>query len=141
MKSNSLESQAAKSDDRLGRTNLRPIAKSRVLFASLLRRWESSVLKIVIGECYRFPLRILAVLRTPELALGPKVPLTLWDHSPVRLYPPSSFLLACSDHIQHLKNAAPWAGSLEAQLLARAFQLGAQWAVSNDSEKHNASVP
>jgi hypothetical protein len=119
----------------------RPIPKLQALSAALLGRWRCSLARIVLGECYRFPLRILAILRTSESALGPVVPLTLWDHSRARLYPPSNFSLACIDHIQRLQNEAPWAGYLEAQLLARAFQMGARWGASNNSEKCNAGVP
>jgi hypothetical protein len=96
-------------------TGHHPMPTLQALYDALLGRWRCSLAKIVVGEYRRFPLRMLAILRTSELVLGPVVPLTLWDRSPVRLYPPSNFALACIDHIQRLRSEDSWAGYLEAQ--------------------------
>ena len=128
-------------DDRSDSKVRPPIAKWQALFFFLRRWWGCSLLRIMLSECYRFPLRIAAILRTSELAYGPVIPLTLCDHSPARLYPPSSFLLACTSHIQQLQSEVRWVGYLEAQLLAQAFQQGARWAENSGSEKCNVNVP
>ena len=98
-------------------------------------------MNIVLAECCKFPRRILAIVQTPGVGLGVRVPLSLWEHSSVNLYPANSFLLACSEHIQGLQTEAPWCGHLEAQLAARAFQAGAQWGASNGSGTSNAECP
>ena len=119
-----------------------PISRLQALCAALRHRWEYSLARIVLEEFYRFPLRILAILRTSEMLPGEvRLPHGPQDQSLETLYPVSSFLLACSEDIQRLQTANPWSGPLEAQIAAQAFQLGAQWGVSNGTERRNAGVP
>ena len=98
---------------------------------------ERSLVRIVVGEFRSFLRRMATILRTPDTQLGPKLPMTLWNHNPATLYPLSKFALGCSDYIRELRRELGWMGHLETQMAARAFQSGAQWAVRNSSETHS----
>jgi hypothetical protein len=127
---------------RLDISSPHPKSRLQALCAALRQRWECSLARIMLGELYRFPLRILTILRTSETLPGEvRLPHGPQYQNLETLYPVSSFLLACSRGIQRLQTANPWSGPLEAQIAAQAFQLGARWGVNNGTEKRNAGVP
>jgi hypothetical protein len=83
--------------------------------------WTHSTLRKLAQEVGNFPRRILAIRQLPNWAHYrlPRTPDGL---------PPNSFLLSCSEHIQELRREFPWAGFLDAQILAKAYAEGARWA-------------
>lgn len=124
--------------DRLGNANL-PKSKWQLRLARLRIRWGNSLVTTILAELGSLPLRILAILREPELRLGYHLPLSLEGQSTKILYPPNKFLLACNRDILQLNAEHPWAGVLDLTLAARAFQRGAQWGVSTNSGRHSTT--
>jgi hypothetical protein len=121
-----------------------PKSKWRVRFFSVRHQWVYSSVRQVAIELCKCPLRIFAILRTPEMGFGPTIPPSQSGQRQPNLYPPSKFALACIEGIQELRHANPWMGNLELQMAAQAFQLGARWAQSTegpDSEKRSADIP
>lgn len=92
---------------------------------ALRRFWHCSMFRLVGGELYRLPLRILAALRDQGLRTGPAIPNDPRQHGQMSLREESVFLFACSNDIKGLSREHPWMGPLDQQLAARAYQLGA----------------
>jgi len=122
---NDIQSTAPVSElrDRL-RTSTNASAKSEFRRNGLVRWWHHSTLRKVVDEIGKFPRRMVALRQLPNWALY-RLPST---HSGL---PPNSFLQSCSDCIQELRGEFPWAGYLDAQMLARAYAEGARWAYDN----------
>src|SRR5262249_35990330 len=104
-----------------------PISKLKEALASCHRRWGCSLLRIMVGEVYRLPLRMAAILRNEDLRFGPELPPSPFGRNLESFYPLNNFVLSCNEDIQQLRGEFAWCGDLEAQLCHRAFQLGARW--------------
>jgi len=96
MAGNSITKSAGKISDaelgiRWGKSNL-PISMWKRIADKYRYRWGQSLLRTVLREFYiGLPLRIVTILRTPEVRLGPTIPLSLSGHNLKTLYPVNSF--------------------------------------------------
>jgi hypothetical protein len=93
--------------------------------------WQSSALRILAEEICNFPRRILAIRRRPHLRFGytlPTYPTFDGRESQGQGY---KFALACNADIQRLRQDNPWAGRLDLEMAAEAYQAGADWAIHN----------
>lgn len=92
--------------------------------------WPHSTLRKLVQEICKFPLRILASRQLPTWGLFrlPQTPQGL---------PQNSFLKSCSESTQLLCKEHPWAGFLDAQILAESYARGAAWAYSNFGTQTN----
>ena len=120
-------------------TSLRPNPKSRAVLVYLRRWWGYSQARIMLEELRNFPRRISAIRKTSHLRSGPELPLSPWGHSLETFPQVSSFLRACNEDIQRLRTENPWAGRLEVQMAAQAFQFGARWALCNSGSKTDSA--
>ena len=84
--------------------------------------WLHSYARKLAQEICNFPRRILATLQRPSHVLYcfPPVP----DNLPAR-----SYLESCSRDIESLREEYAWAGDLDLQVAARAYQLGCRYVV------------
>ena len=84
--------------------------------------WQHSYARKLAQEICNFPRRILATLQRPSHVLYcfPPAP----DNLPAR-----SYLESCSVDIESLREEYSWAGDLDLQMAARAYQLGCRFAV------------
>ena len=109
--------------------------KSLTVWIALKNRWRCSLLKIIVGEFYRFPLRIAAILRASNLKYGPTLPLSPYGHTLESFRLENTFLLACSEDIQELWDRHNWMGALEVHMAGLAFQRGARWGLNSACSK------
>jgi hypothetical protein len=114
-----------------------PTAKWKYRLCAPLRWWSRSIWRIVAVEFCSFPLRILAILRTPSLRLGVPIPLDLWDRGPGSLEAVNSYLHACTEGIQHPQRQRRLISVLDVQIHVQAFQRGAAWAIHNPCNRNN----
>ena len=120
-------------DDRL--CSARVSSATSLYQKSAFRRWWShSTLRKLVQEIGKFPLRILASRQLPTWGLFrlPQTPSGL---------PQNSFLQSCSESTQLLCKEHPWAGFLDAQILAESYARGAAWAYSNFGTKTSKPGP
>jgi hypothetical protein len=108
-----------------------PIAKLKYRFSAPVRWWQRSIVRIVAGELYRFPLRIRAILRTRNLRFGPEIPLGPKGHFVEHWLAGNTFLKPCSDYMQQLQRQDQWIGALDLQMVGQAYGAGAAWALDN----------
>jgi len=106
------------------RTAKLSVSKLKYPFVALRAWWLHSILRKLEQEIGKFPLRILASRQLPTWGLYrlPQTPSGL---------PQNSFLQSCSESTQLLCKEHPWAGFLDAQILAESYARGAAWAYSN----------
>jgi hypothetical protein len=105
---------------------------SRML-STLRERWMGSIVRTVVGELYRFPLRIRATLGRPTRRSRVAIPGDPRVNSDSFLLN-RSFALACSDHILRQCALRPWLGSLDMEILGISFRMGAEWAFRNQGK-------
>jgi hypothetical protein len=98
------------------------------------------MLRRLLEEFCNFPRRILALLRQPSLSMGPTLPVAPEGHNLESFCEVNSWLHACTENIQRLQNRHPYVGSLDFQILAQAFALGAGWALSNACKEKRTEV-
>lgn len=94
------------------------------------RWWHRSIARILVEEFCNFPRRIVAVLRTPSLAIGFRIPNGIADRrvdSPGSFRSVNSWLHACSSNTLSLQSQYPWLGDLELEICCLAFEQGAKW--------------
>jgi len=115
-------SAVAKSDARSG-TSILPKSRSY--------RWKRSLARTVLMELRNLPRRIVATRKTLLDGCSAEVPLSPWGHNLESFCLENSFLLACIENMQKLESDHSWISPLDVQMLARAFQLGARWGLSN----------
>lgn len=102
---------------------------SKVLFGLLapVRWWCDSTAQLVVSECCRFPLRIVAALQRQHL---PQRAIQLPDSEgciPATFYEECTYLLESSEGILGLLRQHRWAGKLDRRIAIESFQLGAEY--------------
>ena len=108
-----------------------PMSKLGYRLCAPLRWWSRSILRIMGEEICRFPLRILAILRTRSLRDGVPIPLDQKSLDLGSFGVMNSFLLACSEGMQQLRKRHSWIATLEVQIYFQAFAQGAEWSQGN----------
>lgn len=118
----------------------RPMSRGSRLQLYLLAGWRTSILRILLEECYRFPLRIVMILRTPHLRWGIPIPPDPrgGDRASFRLE--NSFLLACTENMQDLRSRHVWLGTLESQICCQAFERGTLFGARNSGNESSTAV-
>ena len=109
--------------------------KLQALWPALRHQWKCSLLRTILGEFYRFPRRIAAIRRASTIRFGPAIPLGCEGHTLETWDLRHTFVRACSEDIQRLWLEHPWAGALEVQMAAVAYQRGATWGSRNSYNK------
>lgn len=105
---------------------------------SISKWYRYSLLRILVEEICRFPRRIVAAIRTPDLRWGYSISPYPKDHCEENLALRSNFVSACSESIRQLRRDKGWMGTLDSDIAAEAFRAGAAWAIDSlcsDSEK------
>jgi hypothetical protein len=104
-----------------------PIAKWTYRLGAALRLWRGSMLRIMAIELCSLPLRILALLRTPSLRMGIRIPvqpegcnLGSWEEV-------NSYAHACSEGMRQLQKERGVVSALECQTYCQGFQRGVRW--------------
>jgi hypothetical protein len=100
-------------------------------FVSLRQTWRESRLRIVVHEIYSLPRRIRAILNTPSLWRGVEISHGMLADGTETFHQENTFQRACNENISRQQSENHWAGHLDLQMAARAFQQGAQWAYRN----------
>lgn len=95
--------------------------------------WQHSYVRKLAQEICNFPRRTLATLQRPShfRYCFPPVPENL---------PARSYLESCSRDIESLRDEYPWAGDLDLQMAARAYQLGCRFAVGIRYTQNSSSA-
>ena len=83
-----------------------------------------SAIRRAAREVCNLPRRIAANRELPNWAIY-RLPPT------PRGLPPNRFRQSCSEGIATLRKECPWAGDLDAQILAKAYAAGCAWAFDN----------
>jgi hypothetical protein len=117
-----------------------PSAKRLYRLTAPLRWWRRSILRILLEECRNFPLRILAILRTPSLREGVPIPLDPSGDGLASFRLKNSFPLACTQSMLDLQNQNAWIGVLESQICCQAFQRGALFERRKSSNESGKAV-
>jgi len=99
--------------------------------ASPVRWWYRSTLRILVEEACNFPRRIRAILRSPYIRIGYTLPTYPTFDGMESLGQGYEFACACSEDIKRLHRENQWAGSLDLELPAAAYQAGSDWAIHN----------
>lgn len=113
-----------------GNVNRSATPKWLYLLRAPHRWWFRSIVRILVEEFYNFPRRIAAVLRTPSLATGWRLPNGIADRragNPGSFRSVNSWLHACSSNMLSLQSQYPWLGELELEICCLAFERGAKW--------------
>jgi hypothetical protein len=108
------------------------------------RWWHRSIVRIFAEEFCNFPRRIAAILRTPSLAIGWRIPKGISDHmvdSPGSFLSVNSWPHACSSNMLSLQSQHPWLGSLELEICCLAFQRGAEYHAHTICNESDIALP
>lgn len=118
-------------------------APSRSASLSIPIWYRHSLLRILVEETCKFPLRIAAAIRSASLRWGYSIPLYPADQCKGNAALSHSFVSACSANIRQLREGSHrWMGALDSEVAAEAFQAGAAWAIDNiGSEKTSTQFP
>lgn len=106
----------------------------------LFFQYRQSTLRLVLFEIRSFPLRILAVSKSPTLRYGPTILAASWDHGIGNVCLENKYGRACMSRIQELQKDHHWLTSLDMEIAARMYRWGALWALDNVAsctETHN----
>jgi len=118
-----------------------PISRFLYRLRARLRWWRSgSTVRIVAWELCRIPLRIVAIVRAPNLRFGVAVPRDPRGAAAPHPWLPDTnrFELVCSKGIQELQRELRWCGVLDWRTYTRGFYEGSLWAMGiADSGKRN----
>jgi hypothetical protein len=125
----------------LDSANRRPTSKLLYRLRAPHQWWTHSIVRILAGEFYNFPRRILAVLRKPSLGEGWQLPTDIPDGSPANFYALNNWLQVCSKNTLRLQSQYQWLGSLELEICAQAFALGAEWAFRSSCTGTRTELP
>ena len=106
-------------------------SKFRQLLASLLFWYRESTLRLVLFEIRSFPLRILAVSKSPTLRYGPTIFAANWDSCRWSVHLENKYGRACMSRIQELQKDHHWLTSLDMEIAARMYRWGALWSLDN----------
>lgn len=108
----------------------------------VLSQWRlASTLQLVASECYKFPLRIVAVLQKEHL------PNDAWGLpycrgcSPPIFYEECTYLCASTEDTQRLLRLYRWAGTLDHRIAIESFQLGVEFGRRNDCTRELNAPP
>jgi len=96
------------------------------LFSALRLIWRDSILRIVVTEIRRLPLRIVASQNRTNPKSQVAIPLAPSVDSDSFLLN-HNFARACADCILEQSALCPWLAELDLEKLGLAFQMGAQW--------------
>lgn len=122
----------------------RPTPKWLYRLRAPSRWWHRSIARIFAEEFCNFPRRISAILHTPSLATGWRIPKGISDHragSPGSFRSMNSWLHACSSNMLSLQSQYPWLGSLELEICCLAFERGAKWHAGTIHNESDITLP
>jgi hypothetical protein len=118
-----------------------PISSFRTCRSFLARKWNHSIVQIVVRETHSLFRRISAIRRNNMLLDGFGLVLNPCGYSTANREQWNTFQHGCIDHIKRLRAANPWAGHLDCQMAAEAYVLGAEWALRNACNGRRSEVP
>ena len=105
------------------------------IFHWLSNRWSCSTLRIVVFEICNFPRRLSAIRQRKHLRFGPSIPTYPTYDSKESRGQGYEFACSCISNIQRLRADNRWAGFLDLEFAAEAYQAGANWAICNRKRK------
>jgi hypothetical protein len=120
-----------------------PISKLRHRLLAPFYSWQYSILRISVVEVGRMFLRIREYVREPSLCRGYRIPLPKREGCGPVFGGRNSYVDFCNEDMQQLLQKYRWVGYLDRQIVAQAYQRGAEWGADNlrNGSEHRESQP